>query len=120
MSFWTTTEIRLPSGTGEGVHVGVYVWVCMWCLCGCACVLRVWDPSEVLQNRGHICCRFVGHRRGMQTDPVHFSAKRNDDDNASIISVDVREDSGYTTAWGPVGFSRLHHPVYLMVSNIVW
>ncbi|KAL5457261.1 hypothetical protein EMCRGX_G034508 [Ephydatia muelleri] len=56
--------------------------------------------------------------RGRSHDAVHFESQRsNEEDNASIISVDIRKDPGYSTTWGPIGFSRLHHPIHLMTHS---
>ena len=51
----------------------------------------------------------------MQVDTVHFSAKGNDSISTSFINSDMNEGSQFSTTWGPVGFSRLHHPLNLMV-----
>ncbi|KAL5486880.1 hypothetical protein EMCRGX_G019417 [Ephydatia muelleri] len=56
--------------------------------------------------------------RGRSHDAVNFKSQRsNDEDNASIISVDMMKDPGYSTTWGPIGFSRLHHPIHLMTHS---
>ena len=89
MSFWTITETLHPCGTGG------WVW----------------------QDHSGDKLFFIFRLRGRSHDAVHFESQRsNDEDNASIISVDMRKDPGYSTTWGPIGFSRLHHPIHLMVS----
>ena len=52
----------------------------------------------------------------MQDESTQDLEKTNDDDNGSVISVDITEGTGYSTTWGPVGFSRIHHAFAIMVS----
>ena len=53
----------------------------------------------------------------MQLEAIEdLDLKANDDDNASVISVDISEGTGYSTTWGPMGFSRAHHAFAIMVS----
>ena len=46
-----------------------------------------------------------------------------DDDDRSCLSKCCQccfpDDGGYTSSWGPVGFNRFKHPLYLMVSGFI-
>ena len=55
-------------------------------------------------------------RGQLRDETIQDLEKTNDDDNASVISVDITEGTGYSTTWGPVGFSRIHHAFAIMVS----
>ena len=80
------------------------MWVCMW-MCGCEFISWC-DFFYRLRGRGHTL--EIGTIQGLE--------KSNDDDNASVISVDINEGTGYSTTWGPVGFSRAQHAFAIMVS----